>query len=201
MNFRSSRVIGGAAIAALFLVYAGILAYQAIFSGTDRSMTAGVKVGTPFNLIDHNGNPITEAALENHPSALFFGLTHCPDVCPTTLYEMSVWLDDMGEEGSGIQAFFFSVDPERDTPELMKVYVENMSDRITGITGDPEEVERVARAWNIYWQKVAIGADDYTMDHTASVLLLDRNGTFRDTIPYLADRETALAKLRAVAQY
>jgi protein SCO1/2 len=76
-----------------------------------------------------------------------------------------------------------------------------MSDRITGITGDPEELARVGKAWHIYWQKVATGEDDYTMDHTASVLLIDRKGMYRNAIAYLEDSETALAKLRELVRY
>ena len=149
MAENSSKRWLSAAIAALTVSYAGVFFYQTTYIGTERSLTASVEVGTRFNLVDHNGKPITEVAWKGQPTALFFGLTHCPDVCPTTLYEMSGWFDELGPEGAELKAFFISVDPLRDTPELIKVYVENMSDRITGITGDSAEIARVAKAWHI----------------------------------------------------
>ncbi len=201
MAKKASKWRTRAAIAALAIAYVGIFFYQTAYVGTQRSLTANVEIGTDFNLVDHNGKPINEAALKGQPTALFFGLTHCPDVCPTTLYEMSGWFDALGPEDADLKAFFISVDPLRDTPELMKVYVENMSDRITGITGDPAEIARVAKVWHIYRQKVAIGEDDYIMDHTASVLLIDRDGMYRNSIAYLEDSETFLTKLRELVRY
>jgi protein SCO1 len=183
-------------IVAVLMLFAGIAIYQGLFAGSDRSLTASVKIGTDFNLVDHNGNPITSAALKGHPSMVFFGLTNCPDVCPTTLYDIATWFDQLGQEAGALKAYFFTVDPERDTPEKMGVYIGSISDRITGITGDPAEVARVATAWNIYWQKVPIGPDDYTMDHTASVLLVDGEGRFRGSITYMEDTGSAVAKLR-----
>ena len=105
---------------------------------------------------------------------MFFGFTHCPEVCPTTLVEMDGWLKKLGDEGKDIRAYFVSVDPERDTPETMDTYVSNVSDRITGITGEPAKVAEMAKAFGIYSRKVPLDGGDYTMDHTASVLLLDR---------------------------
>ena len=97
----------------------------------------GEPYGAPFTLVDQNGAEITEAAFRGHPTALFFGFTHCPEVCPTTLFELDGWLKKIGDEGKDIRAYFVSIDPERDTPEVMNDYVSNVSQRITGITGEP----------------------------------------------------------------
>ncbi|EKF20820.1 SCO family protein [Nitratireductor pacificus] len=155
--------------------------------------------GVPFALVDQNGQTITEAAFKGGPTAVFFGFTHCPEVCPTTLFELDGWLDQMGSEGEDIKAYFVSVDPERDTPEVMKAYLGNFSDRITGITGTPEQIAEMAKGFSIYARKVDLEGGDYTMDHTASIILLDSAGDFFGTIAYEENPDTALAKLKRLA--
>lgn len=153
-------------------------------------------IGQPFNLVDHNGNPITEKAFEGAPTAVFFGFTHCPEVCPTTLYEIAAWLKTLGPDGRPIKAFFITVDPERDTPEIMKSYVSNFTDRIVGITGNPDDIASLAKSWHVYWKKIPLENGDYTMDHTASVFLVDAKGNFKSTIAFRENTDTAIAKLR-----
>ena len=164
-----------------------------------RGQNAGQAYGAPFTLVDQNGEAITEAAFRGSPSAVFFGFTHCPEVCPTTLFELDGWLKQLGDEGKDINAFFVTVDPERDTPEVIGSYVTNVSDRITGVSGEPEKVLAMAKAFGIYWKKVDLENGDYTMDHTASVMLLDRAGDFAGTIAYGENPETAVAKLKRLA--
>ena len=164
-----------------------------------RDRTGPGSFGAPFVLVDQDGAEITEAAFRGAPSALFFGFTHCPEICPTTLFELDGWLATLGDEGKDIRAWFVTVDPARDTPEIMKSYVGNVSDRITGITGDPAKVEAMARSYSIYFKRVELEGGDYTMDHTASVLLLDRTGDFAGTIAYGENPETAIAKLKRLA--
>ncbi len=159
----------------------------------------GEPYGAPFTLVDQKGAPITEAAFRGHPSVVFFGFTHCPEVCPTTLVDMTVWLKTLGDEGKNLHAYFISVDPERDTPEIMNTYVSNFSDRIVGITGEPDKVHAMTKAFGIYWKKVDTGDGDYTMDHTASVLLLDAKGGFAGTIAYGESPDNAIAKLKRLA--
>ncbi|MEM5493824.1 SCO family protein [Hoeflea sp. AS16] len=185
-----------AAVAVLFLLSVGFLGWQYAVRGTDQSLTSGLKLGTDFSLVDHNGAPITQAAFAGRPTMVFFGFTRCPEVCPTTLYEMAGWFEALGEEGRDLQAFFISVDPERDTPEIMKSYAEALTDRVTGITGDPDEIARVIAAWHVYAAKIPTDDGDYTMDHTASVFLMDENGNFKGTIAYGENPDTAIAKLR-----
>ncbi|MGH7004259.1 MAG: SCO family protein [Alphaproteobacteria bacterium] len=191
MNLRLLRYGLWTAIAILSLLL--VFTYMA---GRPGEKAEGVKLGAPFSLTDQNGAPITEAAFEGHPTALFFGFTHCPEVCPTTLFEMAGWIKALGEEGKDLRVFFISVDPERDTPEVMKGYTAAFTDRITGITGKPEEVDKLVKAWRVYAKKVPTENGDYTMDHTASVMLLDRDARLKSTIDYKESSDVALKKLR-----
>lgn len=161
-----------------------------------RARTSAEAFGAPFTLVDQKGAEISEKAFRGQPSAVFFGFTHCPEVCPTTLVEMDSWLKKLGDEGKDIRAYFVTVDPERDTPEIMDRYVGNISDRIVGITGTPEKVAEMTKAFKIYSRKVPTDDGDYTMDHTASILLLDRDGGFFGTIAYGENPDTAVAKLK-----
>ena len=189
-----------AVVAVGLVLIAALFTYQFLNRGTDRSLTADSELGAPFNLIDHDGNPITEAAFKGKPTLVYFGFTRCPEVCPTTFYEMAGWFDTLGEKGKDLQAFFITVDPERDTPEIMKGFAEAFTDRATGITGDPEKVRDLLAAWHVYYKKIPDGDDDYTMDHTASVFLLDRDGNFKGTIAYGEATETAIAKLERLIE-
>jgi len=149
-----------------------------------------------FNLIDHDGNPITETAFRGQPTGLFFGFTHCPDVCPATLSEIAVWLDELGPDGKPLQFYFITVDPERDDVTAMKDYATLFSEQVIGITGDADEIKRLEAAFGVYSEKVPTSDGDYTMNHTASLFLLNRNGQFEGTIAYQEPMDMALGKLR-----
>ncbi|ODT06357.1 MAG: photosynthetic protein synthase I [Mesorhizobium sp. SCN 65-20] len=164
-----------------------------------RGQNSGQAFGAPFVLVDQKGAEITEQAFRGQPSAVFFGFTHCPEVCPTTLFELDGLLKQLGDEGKDIRAYFVTVDPERDTADIMNTYVSNVSDRITGITGDPDKVRAMAKAFGIYLKKVETEGGDYTMDHTASIILLDSKGDFFGTIAYEENPTAALGKLKRLA--
>lgn len=153
--------------------------------------------GGQFALVDQRGDPVDNSIFVGHPSLLFFGYTHCPDVCPTTMGEMQGWFSTLGDEARTLKAYFITVDPERDTPQMLNDYVSWVSDRITGITGPRGEIDKVIADWNVVAQKVAGSApDDYTMNHTASVFLIDKAGKFVGTIAYQEETKTALEKIR-----
>ncbi|PHP67808.1 hypothetical protein CSC94_07680 [Zhengella mangrovi] len=184
------------AILAAVVLATGVLGYTAYRTVNQNGGT----FGGPFTLTDMYGNEITEKALRGQPVAIYFGFTHCPEVCPTTLYELNGWLSKLGPEGRNIKAFFFTVDPERDSPEMLKDYITNVTDRVVGISGDPAEIAKVIKDYKIYAKKVPTDdGKDYTMDHTASVLLLNANGGFEGTIAYGENPDTAMAKLRRLA--
>lgn len=158
----------------------------------------GTELGAPFALVSHDGAPITQAAFEGRPSLLFFGFAHCPEVCPTTVYDMETWFRDLGLTSEDLGAYFVTIDPERDTPEFLRDYLALQSDNVVGITGEPEAVWDMARSWRVYWQKRPLGDGDYTMDHFASVFVLDAEGRVVDLISYGEDPATAMAKIEAV---
>lgn len=161
-----------------------------------RTLYGGEPYGAQFELVDQRGAAITEQAFRGQPSAVFFGFTHCPEICPTTLFEMDGWMAALGDEGSGLKAYFVSVDPQRDTPEVLDSYISNVSKRITGITGDADDVAAMTKAFGIYSKRVELDDGDYTMDHTASIILLDSAGAFFGTIAYGENSDNAVAKLK-----
>ena len=160
------------------------------------SQTAAVKIGGPFELVRHTGEPITEAAFSGRNHAIFFGFTNCPDICPTTLYQTAGWLEKLGEDADKLDFYFFSVDPERDTVEILNDYVTAFDPRITGVTGEPGEVSRTIKLYRAYAQRVDLGEGDYTMDHSAFVMLFSGNGDFKGTISFDETEENAIDKLK-----
>jgi protein SCO1/2 len=167
---------------AVFLMGAVVLAVALMLASRPRegaSGTSGVAaVGGPFALTDQDGRPFSEADVLGRPFLVFFGFTHCPDVCPTTLYEMSEMLRVLGPEARQARALFITVDPERDTPAAMKSYLSSFDDRIVGLTGSPQAIDAVTKAYKVYAKKVPLKDGDYTMDHTALVYLMDKTGGF-----------------------
>jgi len=186
-----------AAVAAL-VVAAGLLTFQASRQITNSKQGP---FGTPFQLTTMDGAPITEAAFREKPSAVFFGFTHCPEICPTTLFELDAWLKKLGPEADSINAYFVTVDPERDDAATLKTYVGNVSDRIIGVTGEPDKMAAMLKGYSVYARRVPIeGNADYTMDHTASIYLLDGTGGFFGTIAYGENPDTAVEKLKRLAK-
>ncbi len=146
--------------------------------GGVRGVTAPAAIGGPFQLTDQSGATVTEKNLQGRPTLIFFGFTHCPDVCPTSLFEMSEVLRAMGKDADRVNAYFVSVDPERDTDAAMKEYLSSFDPHLKGLTGDPEAVGKVLTAYRVYAKKVPLKDGDYTMDHTALIYLMDRDGKF-----------------------
>jgi protein SCO1 len=143
-----------------------------------RHVTAPAAIGGPFQLTDQTGQTVTEKSMQGRPSLIFFGFTHCPDVCPTTLFEISEVLKAMGKDAEGVNAYYISVDPERDTQAAMKEYLSSFDPRLKGLTGNAEEIAKVLSEYRVYAKKVPLKDGDYTMDHTALVYLMDRDGKF-----------------------
>ncbi|PSC06652.1 hypothetical protein SLNSH_02260 [Alsobacter soli] len=154
----------------------GVAAYLVFAPGQQQSVASAV--GGPFRLVNQDGQPVTEAVLKGKPSLIFFGFTHCPDVCPTTLQDVTQLYDALGAKADDLKAFFISVDPERDTPELMKTYLSSFDKRIVGLTGDRPSIDAVQKAYRVFSRKVPMEGGEYTMDHTAIVYLMDKNGRF-----------------------
>ncbi len=155
----------------------GLLATLWLVGGLNGAV-APAAIGGPFQLSDQTGKTVTEKSLQGRPTLIFFGFTHCPDVCPTSLFEMSEVLRAMGPDADKVNAYFVSVDPERDTPAAMKEYLSSFDPHLKGLTGDADAVAKTISAYRVYAKKVPLKDGDYTMDHTALIYLMDRNGRF-----------------------
>ena len=162
-----------------FLFGLAILGLAAILTLTPSGRQAAVSsVGGPFTLVAHDGRTVTEKDFFGAPHLVFFGFTHCPDVCPTKLFEISEVLGATGDRGRSLRALFITVDPERDTPEVLKSYLGSFDERLVGLTGSPQAIEGVVKAYRAYARKVPLKDGDYTMEHTSLVYLFDRRGHF-----------------------
>jgi protein SCO1 len=184
----------------LVAVLGGVVTMLAFaFSESKQHMTEA-PYGAPFQLVAQNGQPITEKAFQGKPTALFFGFTHCPEVCPTTLFELNGWMEKVDPNGDKMQGYFVTVDPERDTPEILGQYISNVTSRITGIAGEPDKIAEMIKSFRVYAKRVPVDEKDpngeYTMDHTASVFLLDAQGRFVSTIAYGENPDVAVQKLQ-----
>ena len=195
-GLRAIRVIVWVAVAVL-LGTAGGLYFLGQFGGGTPKVVAS-QIGGPFTLTDQNGNTVTEAALQGHPSALYFGYTYCPDVCPTTLADLTQWMGDLGPDADKIKVYFITVDPERDTQEAMASYMQAFDPRFTALTGTRPQIDQVIKEYRIYSRKVPGDDGSYTMDHTATVFLLNAKAELVSTIDYQEETDKALAKLKRV---
>lgn len=190
---RKSPLIFGSVILGVAAVLAAFLLYSHFMRGPAGGALA---LGGPFKLASANGGIVDSEELRGHPYGVFFGFTHCPEVCPTTLYEMSETLKQMGDEAKDFRLFFITVDPERDTAALLKDYVGNFDPRMEGLVPTPEELKAVAKSFRAYYDKQPTSDGSYTMSHTAMIYLMDRDGQFVTVIPYGDTPEGRLDKMR-----
>lgn len=161
------------------------------------SVAPSVQIGGPFSLTDHTGAAVTDATYRGRLMLIFFGFTHCPDVCPTELQVIAEVLDGLGADADRVAPLFITVDPERDTPEALARYVDLFDPRIIGLTGTPEQIGAVTRAYRVYYAKVhPPDASDYTMDHSSFVYLMDQEGRFAGLFRHGAPAAEIAAAIR-----
>ena len=158
------------------LISLGLAAMWTFAPSADATRVSSV--GGPFVLTAADGSRVSNTAFEGAPMLVFFGFTNCPDICPTKLLEISEVLRAAGDKAAKVRAVFITVDPTRDTPDLLKGYLASFDPRIVGLTGTQGEVDAVVKAYRAYYKKVPTSSGDYTMDHTAIVYLMDRKGQF-----------------------
>ncbi|HET6182510.1 MAG TPA: SCO family protein [Acetobacteraceae bacterium] len=141
---------------------------------------AGASIGGPFSLIDQSGRRVSAASFRGKYMLVYFGYTYCPDVCPTTLTDVAGALDKLGPKADAIVPIFITVDPQRDTPEVLKTYVAAFSPRIIGLTGTPAEIDQAEREYHVYAAKhvTGPGPNDYAMDHSSFLYLMGPDGRF-----------------------
>jgi len=194
MTPRTARLLLalGAFVAGLVLFSAVIF----IVTGRTPAPVAVSTVGGPFKLVDQNDKPITEQDFKGEPFLVFFGFTHCPDVCPTTLFEVSEIFRALGPDAKNLRAMFVTVDPERDTPAVMKDYLASFDPRIIGVTGDVDAIAAAEKSYRVYAKKVPTDGGGYTMDHTAIVYLMNKDGRFVAPFNMKRRPEEAAAELK-----
>jgi protein SCO1/2 len=194
MMDRATRpLVIASAFAASLVVGLGLMFW--VLGGV-RNVVAPAAIGGPFQLTDQAGRTVTEKNMHGRPTLIFFGFTHCPDICPTSLFEMSEVLRAMGKDADRVNAYFISVDPERDTTDAMKDYLSSFDPHLEGLTGSPEQVAKVISAYRVYARKVPLKDGDYTMDHTALIYLMDRDGKFVAPFNLKRTPEQAAADLK-----
>ena len=135
-------------------------------------------IGGPFRLVDQNGKMVTDADLKGKWSLVYFGYTHCPDACPTALNDIAIALDELGPQRNAVRPVFVTVDPERDTPEVLKSYVTAFDAPILALSGTPEEIARAAKGYRVYYAKHPEAGGDYSMDHSSVIYVMDPEGRF-----------------------
>lgn len=196
MSGRASRVflVLGAFATGLVLCFAVILLLAGRGDGPLNVRAAAI--GGPFQLVDEEGKPFSDQDLRGKPFLVFFGFTHCPEVCPTALFEMSEVMRSLGKDADKVGAVFVTVDPERDTPATLKDYLSSFDPHLRGLTGDPAAIAAVAKAYRVYYKKVPLEGSDYTMDHSAAVYLMDKQGRFVAPFDLKRTADTAAADLR-----
>ncbi|WP_430513120.1 SCO family protein [Pannonibacter phragmitetus] len=185
-----------AAVAAL-AIGAGYVTVAQMQNGGGTAQTASVaSIGGPFTLVRGDGTTVTDKDFAGKPLAIFFGFTFCPDVCPTTLSDLQGWIEQLGPDADKMSYAFVSVDPERDTPQVIGDYVAAFDPRITPLTGSREQIDEMIKAYRVYAKKVPLDGGGYTMDHSAMIYLMDGSNRFVGTIAYEEDPATALQKLK-----
>lgn len=192
-------VLIAAAFAGVLVLVAGVmigLAFRDTAKGVAGSPLSA-SFGGKFNLVDQNGKPFTDADLKGKWEMVFFGYTHCPDVCPTTLNDLSLAIDQLdAKEKKEVGIVFISVDPDRDTPAVLKSYIESFGGPITGLTGTADEVKQAAQDYKVYYAKHPTAGGGYDMDHSALIYIMDPEGRFTATFTPDDTSDTIAARLK-----
>lgn len=195
MTERRSRLMLVAAFATGLVLCLGVIAWVGGMSFPSKALQPAA-IGGPFHLTDQNGKAVTDEDLKGKPFLVFFGFTHCPDVCPTTLFDVSEVLRSLGPDADRTAALFITVDPERDTAAALKDYLGSFDPHLRALTGDATALAEVAKEYRVYYKKVPLDGGDYTMDHTAIVYLMDKDGRFVSPFSLKRKPDVAAAELR-----
>jgi protein SCO1/2 len=198
MTSQRRFVLAGVLLGGLVILAAGALlglGLRETPKGAAGTLLASA-IGGPFRLIDQNGRTVTDADLKGKWSLVYFGYTHCPDACPTTLNEIAIALDDLGPKRDAVRPVFITVDPERDTPEVLKSYVTSFDAPILALTGTPQEVAQAAKDYRVYYAKHPEPGGDYSMDHSSVIYVMDPEGRFTATFTPESSPEDIAARLK-----
>ena len=152
----------------------------------------------PFTLTDQHGQTVTERTFLGKPTAFFFGFTYCPEVCPTTLASLTRWMQALGPKADRLNVVYVTIDPERDTPKQMALYLSAFDPRIHGLSGTLSETAKIAKEFRVFYQKVPLDGGGYSMAHSTAIYLMDSAGQLRDVISYEEKDKDAVAQLEAL---
>src|SRR5215468_7846743 len=183
----------GAMLVALTL--AGAILFGWVYLRDHGVLPRVDEIGGPFSLLDHHGKSVTDRDYLGKPTLVFFGFTNCPDVCPSTLLEITNQLKELGPDADRLNVLFITVDPERDTPQQLALYLSSFDPRITGLSGSPENILAAIMAYHVYAKKVPLKDREYTMDHIATVFMMDSEGRYVGAMHFQAPIATTRAKL------
>ena len=154
-----------------------------------------------INLIDHNGTKFNKKRLNEKPSLLFFGFTHCPEICPTTLSQLSEITENLQNPIDLTNIVFITLDPKRDTQDHLKEYIQYFNKNVIAITGQINEIKKLADNWNVFFETIGSSKENYNINHTATVFMLDRTGVFRGTIAWGENDESIIKKIINLNKY
>ena len=192
MNIKRQLIIPFTLIGLLILIPIYSVVVNYFKSASTLSLKSTLK---EVNLFSHHGRLVNIKDFKDTPTLLFFGFTHCPEVCPTTLSNLLNNIELLEKNKKNYRVLFVTLDPERDTTNNLKDYLQNFSSSVIGLTGELNEINKFAKNWNIYWEKVSEG-DDYTINHTATVFMINKNGNFAGTIAWGESDESIKLKLQ-----
>jgi cytochrome oxidase Cu insertion factor (SCO1/SenC/PrrC family) len=194
--------IFGVLILTMAAIIAAVAGYSAFYSGRSPVTSGTALVGGPFELVAHTGATVRDEDFRGKYMLISFGYTYCPDICPTELQVISAALDRLGEKAKDIQPIFITIDPERDTPQVLAQYMPNFHPRYLGLTGSQEAIDKAAKAYRVYYAKSDNSSGgDYLMDHSSIIYLMDKQGTFLKHFSYETDANALAAAIEAAIQH
>ena len=200
MNFARKKFILLSSIIISFII---ILALTFLFAEYLSRKNAPQKMSEiidKVHLIDHNGQAFKKTTLKNKPSLLFFGFTNCPEICPTTLADLSEITKEVTSSVNAINIIFVTLDPIRDNKKHLKDYVQYFGSNVIGVTGDKVEIKKFAENWGVFYETVKTSNNNYTINHTATVFMIDKLGNFRGTISWGENETSVMQKINNLSK-
>ena len=195
MNFARKKFILLSSIIISFIIIMALTFLFAEYLSRKNAPQKMSEIIDKVHLIDHNGQDFKRTTLKNKPSLLFFGFTNCPEICPTTLADLSEITKKVSSSDDAINIIFVTLDPNRDNKEHLKDYVQYFDSNIIGVTGDKIEIKKFAENWGVFYETVNTSNNNYTINHTATVFMIDKLGNFRGTISWGENETSVIQKI------
>jgi len=201
MNLKSKKTILLTTIIISFIIILTSTFFFAEYLSRQNAPKKISQIINNINLIDHTGKKFVSQTLKNQPSLIFFGFTHCPEVCPTTLSQLSEITDKLKTKIITTNIIFITLDPKRDSQEHLKDYISNFNENVIGITGNIINIKKLADNWGVFYETINSSKDDYTLNHTATVFMLDKKGNYKGTIAWGENENSIVQKITNLSKY